>query len=136
MANSRRSSANCSRNVFISLTWLCWDVCYCCTFADPLRERDVMDFSSPNKAPAVRLEMLRQAGKRRVPFTTRLLISIGNKRLLTLETIAELYAVPPVLEVLAVPSGPSYFQYRQYRRYRQYRWYRQYRQTCRYSQSR
>src|ERR1700729_1535464 len=51
-------------------------------------------YGSPDKHPAVRLETLRLAGEARVPFTTGLLIGIGETRedrLHALETIAELH---------------------------------------------
>lgn len=45
-------------------------------------------FGSPDKLPAVRLEALEAAGRARVPFTTGLLIGIGETRLERLETLA------------------------------------------------
>src|SRR6202522_3945115 len=50
-------------------------------------------YGSPDKLPAVRLEMMRQAGELAVPFTTGILIGIGEtraERLESLTAIAEL----------------------------------------------
>lgn len=44
-------------------------------------------FGSPDKHPAVRLEALEAAGRARVPFTTGLLIGIGETRTERLETL-------------------------------------------------
>lgn len=49
-------------------------------------------FGSPDKAPAVRLEALEAAGRARVPFTTGVLIGIGETRLERLETLAAIRA--------------------------------------------
>ncbi len=51
-------------------------------------------YGSPDKLPAVRLEMMRQAGELAVPFTTGILIGIGEtraERLDSLAAIAELH---------------------------------------------
>jgi FO synthase len=51
-------------------------------------------YGSPDKLPAVRLEMMRQAGELAVPFTTGILIGIGetrSERLDSLAAIAELH---------------------------------------------
>jgi FO synthase len=48
--------------------------------ADRLCERGGPHFGSPDKRPAVRLATLRAAGAARVPFTTGLLIGIGETR--------------------------------------------------------
>ncbi len=45
-----------------------------------LTERGGAHFGSPDKAPALRLETLRQAGDLKVPFTTGILIGIGETR--------------------------------------------------------
>ena len=50
------------------------------TIADRLAERGGPHFGSPDKRPAVRLETLRLAGGLRVPFTTGILIGIGETR--------------------------------------------------------
>ena len=52
-------------------------------------------YGSPDKHPAVRLETLREAGRLKVPFTTGILIGIGEtraERLDALEAIAALHA--------------------------------------------
>jgi FO synthase len=50
------------------------------TVADRLSERGGPHFGSPDKVPAVRLAMLEAAGRVRVPFTTGILIGIGETR--------------------------------------------------------
>ncbi|MGE4012591.1 MAG: 5-amino-6-(D-ribitylamino)uracil--L-tyrosine 4-hydroxyphenyl transferase CofH [Alphaproteobacteria bacterium] len=45
-----------------------------------LCERGGVHFGSPDKHPAVRLETIRAAGRRNVPFTTGILIGIGETR--------------------------------------------------------
>jgi FO synthase len=50
------------------------------TIADRLSERGGPHFGSPDKRPAARLETLRLAGELRVPFTTGILIGIGETR--------------------------------------------------------
>ena len=60
-----------------------------------LGERGGPHFGSPDKAPAARLETLREAGRARVPFTTGLLIGIGEtraERIDTLQAIADAHA--------------------------------------------
>ena len=48
--------------------------------ADRLCERGGPHFGSPDKRPAARLETLRMAGELRIPFTTGILIGIGETR--------------------------------------------------------
>jgi FO synthase len=50
------------------------------TTAERLSARGGPHFGSPDKAPAIRLETLRAAGEARVPFTTGILIGIGETR--------------------------------------------------------
>ncbi len=50
------------------------------TVADRLSARGGPHFGSPDKLPAARLETLRAAGEARVPFTTGILIGIGETR--------------------------------------------------------
>src|SRR3954468_24976215 len=50
------------------------------TTAERLSARGGPHFGSPDKAPALRLETLRLAGEARVPFTTGILIGIGETR--------------------------------------------------------
>src|SRR5664280_2204421 len=104
-----------SPKVFIPLTMLCRDRCGYCTFAnaaalefeDLVRLREVTASqgmmiesvnpdlgahrSAPDKDPARRLATLEAAGRAQVPFTTGLLVGIGESRaarLATLEAIA------------------------------------------------
>jgi FO synthase len=65
------------------------------TAAERLSERGGPHFGSPDKHPAVRLGVLAAAGKHAVPFTTGLLIGIGEtraERLAALLAIRELHA--------------------------------------------
>ncbi|HEV3403501.1 MAG TPA: 7,8-didemethyl-8-hydroxy-5-deazariboflavin synthase CofG, partial [Gaiellaceae bacterium] len=50
------------------------------TASDRLSERGGPHFGSPDKLPAARLETLRLAGERRIPFTSGILIGIGETR--------------------------------------------------------
>jgi FO synthase len=62
--------------------------------SERLCEKGGVHFGSPDKRPAVRLETLRLAGVARVPFTTGILIGIGETRVERLEAlvaIAELH---------------------------------------------
>src|SRR3954468_7970044 len=71
------------------------------TTAERLSARGGPHFGSPDKLPAARLETLRLAGEARVPFTTGILIGIGEtreERLDALRTIAS--AGPHVQEVI------------------------------------
>ncbi|MGE5273866.1 MAG: 5-amino-6-(D-ribitylamino)uracil--L-tyrosine 4-hydroxyphenyl transferase CofH [Verrucomicrobiota bacterium] len=64
------------------------------TVADRLSERGGPHFGSPDKLPAARLETIRLAGGLRVPFTTGILIGIGEtreERIEALEAIAALH---------------------------------------------
>ncbi len=47
-------------------------------------------FGSPDKAPAARLETMRLAGERSVPFTTGILIGIGETRAERIEALLAL----------------------------------------------
>ncbi len=55
--------------------------------ADRLSLRGAAHHRSPDKNPAVRLEMIRAAGELAVPFTTGILIGIGETRLEQIETL-------------------------------------------------
>ncbi|MFI4999730.1 MAG: 7,8-didemethyl-8-hydroxy-5-deazariboflavin synthase CofG, partial [Reyranellales bacterium] len=60
-----------------------------------LSEKGGVHFGSPDKNPAVRLETIRLAGELKVPFTTGILIGIGetrDERLEALQAIADLHA--------------------------------------------
>ncbi len=67
------------------------------TTSDRLSARGGPHFGSPDKVPARRLETLASAGEERIPFTTGLLIGIGESRterieaLLAIRTLAERY---------------------------------------------
>ena len=64
------------------------------TASDRLSARGGPHFGSPDKQPAARLETLRLAGELRVPFTTGILIGIGEtreERIEALEAIAGLH---------------------------------------------
>ena len=64
------------------------------TASDRLSERGGPHFGSPDKRPAARLETLRLAGELRIPFTTGILIGIGEtraERIEALEVIAALH---------------------------------------------
>jgi FO synthase len=64
------------------------------TSADRLSERGGPHFGSPDKVPARRLETIAAAGELAVPFTTGILIGIGEtraERLTALSAIAELH---------------------------------------------
>jgi FO synthase len=67
------------------------------TTSDRLSARGGPHFGSPDKVPARRLETLAAAGEERVPFTTGLLIGIGESRaerieaLLVIRALAERY---------------------------------------------
>jgi FO synthase len=50
------------------------------TASDRLGERGGPHFGSPDKVPAVRLETIRLAGEARIPFTSGILIGIGETR--------------------------------------------------------
>jgi FO synthase len=60
------------------------------TISDRLAERGMPHYGSPDKRPATRLETLELAGELRVPFTTGILIGIGETRE---ERIEALYAI-------------------------------------------
>jgi FO synthase len=57
------------------------------TASPRLSERGGPHFGSPDKLPAVRLETIAAAGEERVPFTTGLLIGIGETRAERLEAL-------------------------------------------------
>jgi FO synthase len=63
------------------------------TCSDRLSGRGGPHFGSPDKRPAVRLETLRLAGELRVPFTTGILIGIGETRAERFEALAAIAAL-------------------------------------------
>src|SRR5581483_8780137 len=71
------------------------------TTATRLSARGGPHFGSPDKLPAARLETLRLAGTARVPFTTGILIGIGETRAERLDALAAIArAGPHVQEVI------------------------------------
>src|SRR5581483_9230941 len=62
------------------------------TTAQRLSERGGPHFGSPDKRPAARMETLRLAGEARVPFTSGILIGIGETRAERLEALAAIAA--------------------------------------------
>jgi len=63
--------------------------------SERLRERGGAHQQAPDKDPAVRLAMLRTAGELRIPFTTGILIGIGEtraERVASLRAIADLHS--------------------------------------------
>jgi FO synthase len=63
------------------------------TTSERLSRRGGPHFGSPDKLPAARLETLRLAGELHVPFTTGILIGIGETREERLEALAAIAAV-------------------------------------------
>ena len=55
--------------------------------SDRLTEKGMPHYGSPDKIPAVRLQTLRDAGAARVPFTTGILIGIGETRRERIESL-------------------------------------------------
>src|SRR5206468_876717 len=60
------------------------------SLSERLCERGGPHFGSPDKLPARRLEMIEAAGRERVPFTTGILIGIGETRA---ERVEALFAI-------------------------------------------
>lgn len=58
-----------------------------------LGERGQAHYGSPDKRPAVRLETIRLAGEQNVPFTSGILIGIGETRLERIESLLALRAL-------------------------------------------
>ena len=58
-----------------------------------LTEKGMPHYGSPDKIPEVRLDTLRRAGAARVPFTSGILIGIGETRLERIEALLALRAV-------------------------------------------
>ncbi len=61
--------------------------------SERLCERGGPHFGSPDKHPAVRLETIRQAGELKIPFTTGILIGIGETRAERLDSLRALHAL-------------------------------------------
>src|SRR3954463_15059679 len=62
------------------------------TVSDRLSQRGGPHFGSPDKLPAARLETLRLAGEANVPFTTGILIGIGETRAERLDALRAIAA--------------------------------------------
>src|SRR6185503_15306231 len=60
------------------------------TSADRLARKGAPHFGSPDKVPAIRLETIRQAGEAAIPFTSGILIGIGETRRERIEALLEL----------------------------------------------
>ena len=58
--------------------------------AERLCEKGGPHYGSPDKVPAVRLATLREAGRLRIPFTTGILIGIGETRRERIESLLEI----------------------------------------------
>ncbi len=58
-----------------------------------LTEKGMPHYGSPDKVPEVRIDTLRRAGAARVPFTSGILIGIGETRLERIESLLALRAV-------------------------------------------
>ncbi|MEQ8660943.1 MAG: 5-amino-6-(D-ribitylamino)uracil--L-tyrosine 4-hydroxyphenyl transferase CofH [Gammaproteobacteria bacterium] len=58
-----------------------------------LCEKGMPHYGSPDKQPAVRLETLRNAGRARIPFTTGILIGIGETRRERIEALLAIRAL-------------------------------------------
>ncbi len=69
-----------------------------------LSERGGPHFGSPDKAPAARLETLRLAGEAKVPFTTGILIGIGETREERLDAIRAIAAAGPQVQEVIVQN--------------------------------
>jgi FO synthase len=63
------------------------------TASPRLSEKGMPHYGSPDKVPEVRLDTLRRAGAARVPFTSGILIGIGETRLERIESLLALRAV-------------------------------------------
>ena len=61
--------------------------------SDRLTEKGMPHYGSPDKVPAVRLETLAEAGRQKVPFTTGILIGIGETRQERIESLLAIRAV-------------------------------------------
>src|SRR5215210_9470604 len=74
------------------------------TTADRLAGRGGPHFGSPDKLPARRLETLRLAGEARVPFTTGILIGIGETRAERLDALRAIAAAGPHVQEVIVQN--------------------------------
>ncbi len=74
------------------------------TSADRLSQRGGPHFGSPDKLPAARFETLRLAGEARVPFTTGILIGIGETREERLDALLAIAAAGPQVQEVIVQN--------------------------------
>src|SRR5881227_698487 len=74
------------------------------TASDRLSERGGPHFGSPDKLPAARLETLRLAGESRVPFTTGILIGIGETREERIDALHAIAAAGPHVQEVIVQN--------------------------------
>tara|TARA_B100000674_G_scaffold165312_2_gene132649 strand:+ start:1109 stop:3562 length:2454 start_codon:yes stop_codon:yes gene_type:complete len=58
--------------------------------SDRLCEKGMPHFGSPDKKPSVRLETLRETGRQRIPFTTGILMGIGETRQERIESLLKI----------------------------------------------
>lgn len=61
--------------------------------SERLTQKGMPHYGSPDKVPEVRLDTLRRAGKEAVPFTTGILIGIGETRLERIESLLKLRTI-------------------------------------------
>jgi FO synthase len=61
--------------------------------SDRLTEKGMPHHGSPDKVPALRLQTLEDAGEARIPFTTGILIGIGETRLERIESLVAIRAL-------------------------------------------
>ncbi len=74
------------------------------TTSPRLSRRGGPHFGSPDKLPAARLETLRLAGEARVPFTTGILIGIGETRAERIEALEAIAAAGPHVQEVIVQN--------------------------------
>jgi FO synthase len=74
------------------------------TGAERLSERGGPHFGSPDKLPAARFGTLRLAGEARVPFTTGILIGIGETRAERIEALEAIAAAGPHVQEVIVQN--------------------------------
>jgi len=74
------------------------------TTATRLSQRGGPHFGSPDKQPAARLETMRLAGEARVPFTTGILIGIGETRAERLDALRAIAAAGPHVQEVIVQN--------------------------------
>ncbi len=74
------------------------------TSAARLSQRGGPHFGSPDKLPAARFETLRLAGEARVPFTTGILIGIGETRAERIEALEAIAAAGPQVQEVIVQN--------------------------------